>query len=63
MHAKIFVTGDAAPRHADRSSYSEPSATFATNIMGTANLLDAVRAFDGLKIVLAVTSDKEGHRT
>ena len=61
MHAKIFVTGDAAPRHAD-SSYREPSATFATNIMGTANLLDAVRAFDGVTIVLAVTSGKEGRR-
>jgi len=36
----------------------EPVATFATNAMGTANLLDALRTIDGLRAVLVVTTDK-----
>ena len=41
-----------------RRSYAEPAATFATNVMGTVNLLDALRAADGLDAVLVVTTDK-----
>lgn len=41
-----------------RRSYREPRETFAANVQGTANLLDAVRGLDGLEAVLAVTTDK-----
>jgi CDP-glucose 4,6-dehydratase len=39
-------------------SYREPGATFETNVMGTVNLLEAVRAVDTVRTVLIVTSDK-----
>jgi CDP-glucose 4,6-dehydratase len=41
-----------------RASIAEPVETFATNIMGTAHLLDALRGRPGLGAVLVVTSDK-----
>lgn len=41
-----------------RYSYHEPLETFGTNVMGTANVLDACRRLDGLKAVVCVTSDK-----
>jgi CDP-glucose 4,6-dehydratase len=41
-----------------RASIAEPVETFATNIMGTAHLLDALRGRPGLEAVLVVTSDK-----
>jgi CDP-glucose 4,6-dehydratase len=41
-----------------RQSYADPLATFATNVMGTAHVLDAVRNAANLKAVLIVTTDK-----
>ncbi|MCV9944767.1 CDP-glucose 4,6-dehydratase [Rhizobium sp. BT-175] len=41
-----------------RRSYENPGETFATNVMGTANVLDAVRETPAVKTVLVVTSDK-----
>jgi len=41
-----------------RSSYVKPVETFATNIMGTAHLLEAVRTCPSVRVVLVVTSDK-----
>jgi CDP-glucose 4,6-dehydratase len=41
-----------------RRSYREPLETFATNIQGTANLLDACRDLPGLRAVVIVTTDK-----
>ncbi len=41
-----------------RDSYSDPTETFATNVMGTANLLEAVRKHGRAKAVVIVTSDK-----
>lgn len=41
-----------------RRSYREPSATLATNVIGTANLLDAVLATTSVKAVVVITSDK-----
>jgi CDP-glucose 4,6-dehydratase len=41
-----------------RRSYREPAETFAVNVMGTANLLDAVRASDTVGSIVVVTSDK-----
>lgn len=41
-----------------RLSYAEPLATLATNVMGTANVLEAVRAAGRPCAVVVVTSDK-----
>ena len=41
-----------------RYSYIEPVGTYATNVMGTVNLLEAVRGTDSVKAVVNVTSDK-----
>lgn len=41
-----------------RTSYGEPLSTFATNVQGTANVLEAVRATDTVRVVVAITTDK-----
>jgi len=41
-----------------RASYREPLATFATNVMGTAHLLEALRGLDGVRVAVIVTTDK-----
>jgi CDP-glucose 4,6-dehydratase len=41
-----------------RDSYRDPLRTYATNVLGTANLLQACRFAPGLQCVLVVTSDK-----
>ena len=41
-----------------RYSYIEPVETYSTNVMGTVNLLEAVRNTNGVKAVVNVTSDK-----
>ena len=41
-----------------RESYREPVATFATNVMGTANVLDALRGLSSVKAAVMVTTDK-----
>jgi len=41
-----------------RASVEDPIGTFATNVMGTAHLLQALRSQPALQAVLAITSDK-----
>ena len=41
-----------------RDSYDDPKTTFDTNVGGTTNLLEAVRACDSLKALVFITSDK-----
>lgn len=41
-----------------RLSYREPVSTWSTNVMGTVNLLDAVRACPSVKAVVVITTDK-----
>jgi len=41
-----------------RHSYAAPVETYATNMMGTVNLLEAVRLTNGVRAVLIITSDK-----
>ncbi len=41
-----------------RASYQDPLATFSTNVQGTANVLDALRPLDSIRLVVAVTTDK-----
>jgi len=41
-----------------RRSYREPTATFATNVMGLVNLLEAVRACSSVRMLINATTDK-----
>jgi CDP-glucose 4,6-dehydratase len=41
-----------------RRSFVEPVATYATNVMGTVNVLEAARGTDAVRVVVNVTSDK-----
>ena len=40
-----------------RRAYAEPVDTYATNVMGTVNVLDAVRDTPSVKAVVVVTTD------
>lgn len=44
-----------------RQSYVDPVTTFATNVMGTVNLLESCRAAGHVKAILNITSDKCYH--
>ncbi|MBI4062054.1 MAG: CDP-glucose 4,6-dehydratase [Elusimicrobia bacterium] len=41
-----------------RASYERPAETFATNVLGTSNLLEAVRHQDSVRACLIITTDK-----
>ncbi|CAB3768070.1 CDP-glucose 4,6-dehydratase [Paraburkholderia solisilvae] len=41
-----------------RPSYTDPAGTYATNVMGTVHMLDAVRAVESVRAVVNVTTDK-----
>ena len=41
-----------------RPGYRDPLQTFATNVMGTANVLNALRGIDAVRVVVAITTDK-----
>lgn len=41
-----------------RRSYDDPVLTFATNVMGTVHLLEAVRKTPGVRAVVCITTDK-----
>ena len=41
-----------------RAGYRDPLGTFATNVQGTANLLEALRQLRQLRVVVAITTDK-----
>jgi CDP-glucose 4,6-dehydratase len=41
-----------------REGYADPVSTYSTNVMGTVNLLEAVRRSESVRVVLNVTSDK-----
>jgi CDP-glucose 4,6-dehydratase len=41
-----------------RQSFADPVGTYATNVMGTVNVLDAVRRSDSVRVVVVVSSDK-----
>jgi len=40
------------------ASYRDPLTTFATNVQGTANVLDALRPLESVRSVVAITTDK-----
>jgi CDP-glucose 4,6-dehydratase len=41
-----------------RASYADPLGTYATNVMGTAHLLEACRGVDAVRSIVVVTTDK-----
>ena len=41
-----------------RESYKKPLDTFKTNVMGTANILEASRSIPSLRVIVVITSDK-----
>lgn len=41
-----------------RASYADPVETYTTNVLGTVNILEAVRMCDSVRCVINVTSDK-----
>lgn len=41
-----------------RESYLNPVETYATNVMGTVNVLEAARHVDSVRVIVSVTSDK-----
>lgn len=44
-----------------RASYREPVETFATNVMGTTHLLEALRGLDTTRVGVMITTDKVYH--
>ena len=57
-HCKPDIVLHMAAQPIVRTSYAEPIRTYATNVLGTAHLLDALRECDSVKAVVCVTSDK-----
>lgn len=41
-----------------RAGYADPISTYATNVMGTTHVLDALRNAEGVRVVIMVTTDK-----
>jgi CDP-glucose 4,6-dehydratase len=59
VHAAPEIVIHMAAQSLVRRSFAEPVETYDTNIMGTVNVLDAVRAGgDGVRAIVNVTSDK-----
>src|SRR5258706_2071152 len=56
--AKPDVVLHLAAQSLVRHSYKDPVETYATNVMGTVNLLEAVRYCPSVKATIVVTSDK-----
>jgi CDP-glucose 4,6-dehydratase len=57
-HANPEVVFHLAAQPLVRYSYEQPIETYATNVMGTVHVLEAVRALGSVKAIVAVTSDK-----
>ncbi|MDP3284513.1 MAG: CDP-glucose 4,6-dehydratase [Desulfobacterales bacterium] len=58
QHARPEIVIHMAAQPLVRDSYAMPVDTFAVNVMGTVNLLEAVRSCDSVKSVVVVTTDK-----
>jgi len=57
-HVRPEVVFHLAAQALVRRSYRDPVATFATNVMGTAHVLEAARRTASVRAVVVVTSDK-----
>jgi CDP-glucose 4,6-dehydratase len=56
--AKPEIVFHLAAQSLVRQSYADPVTTFGTNVLGTVNLLEAVRQTKSVKAVVMITSDK-----
>lgn len=56
--AKPDIVFHLAAQSLVRLSYREPSATFATNVMGTIHLLEALRQSESARVAVMITTDK-----
>ncbi|GGP24606.1 CDP-glucose 4,6-dehydratase [Silvimonas amylolytica] len=57
-HARPEIVFHLAAQPLVLASYQDPLTTWQTNVMGTANLLEACRAIDSVKAVVVITTDK-----
>lgn len=57
-HARPQIVLHLAAQALVRASYRHPIDTFATNVMGTAHVLDALRGLEGVRATVIVTTDK-----
>ena len=57
-HAEPDVVLHLAAQPMVRLSYDEPASTYATNVMGTVNLLEGVRRSPRTEVTVVITSDK-----
>ena len=57
-HARPEIVFHLAAQPLVRVSYQEPVATFATNVMGTVNLMEALRRMGGVSALIVVSTDK-----
>lgn len=57
-HARPEVVVHLAAQPFVRRSYTDPRETYETNVMGTVNVLEAVRRVPEVRVVVNVTSDK-----
>lgn len=57
-HARPEIVFHLAAQPLVQHSYTAPAETYATNVMGTVNLFEAIRSSDGVRAVVNVTTDK-----
>jgi CDP-glucose 4,6-dehydratase len=57
-HCRPDIVFHLAAQPLVRQSYREPVETFAVNVIGTANVLEAIRSSSTVRVVINVTSDK-----
>lgn len=57
-HSRPEIVIHMAAQPLVRRSFVDPRTTFETNVLGTVNVLDAVRTAGGVRAVVVVTSDK-----
>jgi CDP-glucose 4,6-dehydratase len=58
QHAQPEIVFHLAAQPLVRTSYVDPLDTFSTNVMGTVNVLEAIRATASVRAVVMVTTDK-----
>lgn len=61
QQAKADVVFHFAAQALVRPAYAEPISTFQTNVIGTANILEAIRHTPSIKVAVMVTTDKVYH--
>lgn len=58
IHAQPDIVIHMAAQPLVRYSYAHPVETYATNVMGTVNLLESLRSVDSVRATVVVTTDK-----